>query len=141
MVGVNVSYQAVMEAAFRKYGADTLAIRWYTLASIPLCLIITPVVAKLSGKFGIFKLFFNLGNFVCVASYLALLLLYKSGGAFLFGAVYVFTMFPYSNGVSVGIEYISEVLFPIPESISAGIFVFSMKSCSFVIVQISSALI
>lgn len=51
LAGGHISYNGLVEGAFRQYGADTLSIRWYTIAAIPFCLIATPLSAYLSGKY------------------------------------------------------------------------------------------
>ena len=51
LVGVNISYDGLVEVAFRNYGADTLSIRWYTIVAVLSSLIATPLCAYISGKY------------------------------------------------------------------------------------------
>ena len=72
-----------------------------------MCLILIPLFACLSGRYGVFKLFLNIGNFISLVCYAALLGFYSTKNSYLFGTVLVLTTIPYANALWIGIELVS----------------------------------
>lgn len=138
---VTVSYEVIVEAAFRKYGSSTLSIRDYTLLSAPFILGLSLAVSYCAGRWGFFRGLLIAGNIINLICLLVLLWIYEEAGTILFGSTFILTTAVLASQSSVGIEYLSELCFPVPEPFILSVLLFAVKISCLAILQVSSSLV
>ena len=109
--------------------------------SIPFTIIVSLILSYYSGKKGIFKLILVGLQFATFLSFLVILLLFKLKEPAIFGVIFIIAGVTFSSIAPIGLEMFIELSFPVPEPLPIGIFFFSFKLCTLILVQLSSGFI
>ena len=104
---VILSFEFVMEAAFRHYGATTLYLRNYSIISTPFVVLFTIGASVFSGKSGSFKSVVLSGNFSLLILIIGFLFLYKLSYSLIFGSTLILLSSITGYQSTVGIEFLA----------------------------------